>query len=388
MQVLTSGSFINLENQEKIERLIFTAKEIAVAASGAYGFNNEEESNRKFADEIWQSAEYMSREHEEARIKAVFTGAFLERLRELRGGAAATQSPVEISENISQEIVAESVAETEFPKAETESPKDEFLGIVSTDINGETGELHEQSSIQTDAPQTLAIEKEVFRQANEFGENQVAEEEDLRFALAEQPASSQPIHFEVIVEAENEKVEAETETTDESHQEETDAGDESIPKTVASNSLRLPDKEPYQFDKCTVTATIQLFPASENSANRKAVLSVRTHDFAPQISMIELSGSDLPAALMPELQKVLSRYQSDLPAKVMDKLKKEKNAPKKQVKPAATETKSVAPAALPPTTKENTAKVSPTETEQIPQKEVAVNPPAQPAASQQGSLFG
>ena len=33
MQVLTSGSFINLDNQEKIEQLIFTAKEIAVAAS-------------------------------------------------------------------------------------------------------------------------------------------------------------------------------------------------------------------------------------------------------------------------------------------------------------------------------------------------------------------
>ena len=176
-----------------------------------------------------------------------------------------------------------------------------------------------------------------------------------------QPASSQPIHSEVVVEAENEKVEAETEITDESHQEEADAGDESIPKTVARNSFRLLDKKPYQFDKCTVTATIQLFPASENSATRKAVLSVRTHDFAPQISMIELLGSDLPAALMPELQKVLSRYRSDLPAKVMDKLKKEKNAPKKQVKSAATETKSAAPAATAPTAKENTAKVSPAE---------------------------
>ena len=388
MQVLTSGSFINLDNQEKIERLIFTAKEIAVAASGADGFNNEEENNEKFADEIWQSAEYMSREHEEALIKTIFVNAFLERLRELRGGAATTQSPVEISENISQEIVAESVAETEFPKAETESPKDEFLGIVSTDINGENDELHVQSSIQTDAPQTFAIEKEVFRQANEFEENQVAEEEDLRFSIAEQPVSSQPIHSEVVVEAESEKVEAETKTADESHQEEADAGDESIPKTVASKSLSLPDKEPYQFDKCTVTATIQLFPASESSASRKAVLSVRTHDFAPQISMIELVGSDLPAALMPELQKVLSRYQSDLPAKVMDKMKKEKSSSKKQVKSATTETKSGAPAATAPTAKENTVKVSPAETKRTPHTNVVVKSPAQSAAGQQGSLFG
>jgi hypothetical protein len=43
MQVLTSGSLVNLDNQEKVERLIFTAKEIAAAAAGADGFNNEEE---------------------------------------------------------------------------------------------------------------------------------------------------------------------------------------------------------------------------------------------------------------------------------------------------------------------------------------------------------
>ncbi len=375
MQVLTSGSFINLDNQEKIERLIFTAKEIAVAASGADGFNNEEENNRKFADEIWQSAEYMSREHEEARIKTVFTGAFLERLRELRGGAAVTQSPVEISENISQEIVAESVAETEFPKAETESPKDEFLGIVSTDINGANDESQEQFSIENNAPQTLVAQNEVSQQENEVEENRVADEEDLRFALAEQPSSNSPAGNEFI-ETETEEVETEN------------ADDESIPKTVASNSVRLPDKEPYQFDKCTVTATIQLFPTNENSTSRRAVLSVRTHDFAPQISMIELSGSDLPAALMPELQKVLSRYQSDMPAKVMDKLKKEKNAPKKQVKSAATETKSAAPAATITTAKDDTAKVSPTEVKKSPQITIPASVPPQRDTGQQGSLFG
>ena len=168
-----------------------------------------------------------------------------------------------------------------------------------------------------------------------------------------------------------------------------DAGDGSIPETIAAvDSLRLPDKEPYQFDKCTVTATIQLFPTSENSASRKAVLSVRTHDFAPQISMIELSGSDLPAALMPELQKVLARYRSDLPAKVMDKLKKEKNSPKKQVKSAATETKSAAPAASITTAKDDTAKVSPTEVKKSPQITIPASVPPQPEAGQQGSLFG
>lgn len=35
MKILQSGSFINLENREKIEELIFTAKELAGAAIAA-----------------------------------------------------------------------------------------------------------------------------------------------------------------------------------------------------------------------------------------------------------------------------------------------------------------------------------------------------------------
>jgi hypothetical protein len=174
MQVLTSGSFINLDNEEKIERLIFTAKEIAVAA-GAEGFNNEEENNRKFADEIWQSAEYMCREHEEARIKTIFINAFLERLRGYRGNTAATNSPVEVSEKVSQQIVSENARETE-------SSKDEFLGFLPNDIKGETGESHEQSSIEKSAPQKLDVENEVSRKKNEIEENISAEEDDLKFA--------------------------------------------------------------------------------------------------------------------------------------------------------------------------------------------------------------
>jgi hypothetical protein len=174
----------------------------------------------------------------------------------------------------------------------------------------------------------------------------------LRFALPDQPTPGPPASIEVI-ETETEKVEAETETANEVHQEKAAADDESTSEAVTGDALRLPEKELYQFEKCTVTATIQFFPTSENRASRKAVLSVRTHDFAPQISMIEFSGNDLPAALLPELQKVLSRYRSDLPAKVMDKLKKEKSSSKKQAKSAASETKSAAPAATAITAQEN-----------------------------------
>ena len=208
----------------------------------------------------------------------------------------------------------------------------------------------------------------------------------MRFALPKQPIPNPPASIEII-ETETEKVESETER-DEARQEKAVADDESIPKTIAGEAvLRLPEKEPYQFDKYTVTATIQLLPTSENQAGRKAVLSDRTHDFSPQISTIELVGNDLPAALAPELEKVLAKYRSDLPAKVMEKLKKEKNAPKKQVKAAATETKAAATATT-TSAKENTAKVSPVEVKQPAQRTVTASVPNPRDAGQQGSLFG
>jgi hypothetical protein len=137
--------------------LIFTAKEIAVAAAGADGFNNEENSNREFADEIWQSAEYMCREHEGARVKAIFTNAFLERLRELRGGAA-TEARVEVAEVVSQDNMPE------LPE-ETETPQDEFLGIVSEEASGENNNVQGQDSVVESTNQIAAVENEFFEQA-------------------------------------------------------------------------------------------------------------------------------------------------------------------------------------------------------------------------------
>ena len=82
MQILSSGSFINLENREKIEQLIFTARELANAASQAEGFVNAGPSNGRLGVEMWQGAEYMCRDHEEATIKNIFLSNFLERLRD------------------------------------------------------------------------------------------------------------------------------------------------------------------------------------------------------------------------------------------------------------------------------------------------------------------
>lgn len=69
------------------------------------------------------------------------------------------------------------------------------------------------------------------------------------------------------------------------------------------------------------------------------MLSVRTHDFVPQISVVELNGEASPEQLLPALEKAFEKYKTDLPVKVMDKLKKEKTSVKRQPSKTAVETK-------------------------------------------------
>jgi hypothetical protein len=339
MEILSSGSFINLENQDKIEQLKYTAHELANAASSTAGFVNEEDVARKLALEFWQGLEYMCRETEQTSIQNIFTGEFLERLRELR--------PVpNVSELVQKDEVPNFVAE---PEVATVTAEDEFLGVL--------------------AP-----------------ENQETEAENQEIPMSTEDLSSMKSDFTETVEIESvELVEYESDSTqsaeDDSEITETDLPEMEVEakEIEVSDSLSLPEKEPYQFNKCTVTATIQLLPVIENSDSRKAVLSVKTHDFAPQYSLVEVSTNELTASLAPEIEKVLAKYQADLPFKVMDKMKKEKAAPKRNSPKISTETKSVS---------QTTVKSKETVASQNTQPSTITTPAPQPAETgAQGSLF-
>lgn len=341
MEILSSGSFINLENQEKIEQLKYTAQELANAASSTAGFVNEEDAASKLAVEFWQGLEYMCRETEKAAIQNIFTGEFLERLRELRPVAIISEikptdeTPEFVQESIQQTVTAE----------------DEFLGVLEpehqeTDVIENNGEIQEIQILTEDLTETEEIE------AVEFVESE-----------------SDSTQSEEVV----------SQITD------TDSSDQEVePKEIeVAGSLRLPEKEPYQFNKCTVTATIQLLPVVENSDTRKAVLSVKTHDFAPQISLVEVSANELTTALAPEIEKVLAQYQADLPFKVMDKMKKEKAAPKRNTAKAATESK--------PASQSEQKPKQTTETQDASAKTAQTNLAPAPQTAEtgmQGSLFG
>jgi hypothetical protein len=305
MEILSSGSFIDLENREKIERLTFTARELANAAAASEGFSGEEEPARALALEFWTGLEYMCRETERAAIQSIFLNHFLDRLRELRAPAAANRGASPIDPKI----------ESANPTESRLDSGDGFLGVVGTPRADEA---------PSEDYQTLTAENSTA--ADDFSAAEDDSFAGIKFETAETVSPESEMPDEVF------NPESQTPDSDREVQE----------KSAASGGggggggFRLPEKEPYQFNKCTVTAAVQLLPVHENSGVRKAVLSVRTHDFAPIVSLVELDAGDLTHALLPELEKVLAKYQSELPLKVMDKMKREKSPAKKSAPPTPT----------------------------------------------------
>lgn len=369
MQILTSGSFINLDNREKVEQLIFTAKAIADSAVQTDGFVSSEENNRRLALEIWQGAEYMTREHEQARIQNLFVGNFLERLSEIEATSASktNNSPVN-SESQTMEI----------SPVEASVPKDEFLGFVTgATTENERQEIAEiVDVIGADFAETKPVE--ILSQDNETATS--LQEESLETPVAESVESL----TEETSEVENVKPEA-VESFAANQDTETKIANVSETEKnekPAIGAIKLPEKEPYRWDDCTVTATIQLMPVGNGV--RKVVFSVRTHDFAPQISVVELQGAAAtPEQISPLLEKAFERYKADLPVKVMDKMKREKSAGKKGAsKPAhdAKSTSSVTNSIGGSETKPIQASAS--KPENIQPATTAATPATQPVASQ------
>lgn len=317
MHILSSGSFINFENKEKLEQLVFTAKEIANSAAGTEGFLNQDESNKCLALEIWQGAEYMCREHEEAQIKNIFINNFLERLREICGAPKILTAPTHDSRQI-----------PDTPPLNTAVvPKDEFIGVVSTENTPEQGSNPTEIK-SCDPGNNLHISDhfspgEVSDSAIK-NENPDAVANELRTNQLEDNAT--PI---TATEIQNVPLEQANETPSDPVQEfiAANGAENKINAQTAVSSITLPEREAYQFDQCTVTATIQMLP-SENGI-RKTIVSVRTHDFAPQFSSFEITGEATSTNLLPPLEKAFEKYRNDLPVKVIDKLKKEKAVGKK-----------------------------------------------------------
>ncbi len=334
MEILNSGSFITLDGREKIEQLIFTAKELAKAASQSDGFVNAGPSNQSLALEMWQGTEYMCRANEEATIKNIFLSNFLQNLRDI-----GMQKP-------SQQVIAETKPPESSPPApvESEPQRDEYLGEVASDSYDNYEPTPRPSYADECIPEAEAdivqpgsgLEPSICEPdaASEAVETISDAAPDPPIANADRQATTGRIITESIISEP---------TVSESVKIDPAVYSPEIGGLVASSveAIVLQEKEPYQFDACTVTTVIQLLP--EQAGVRKCIVSVRTHDFFPQVVVGELRSTDLLHDLPAALGRAFEQYKVDLPVRATDKMKKEKAGSKKRSAkaPASTSAKEI-----------------------------------------------
>lgn len=323
MEILNSGSFITLDDRNKVEQLIHTSKELANAASQASGFATAGGSKQKLALEMWQGAEYVTRAHEEATIKNIFLSNFLKQLAELDRTKNVPVETASVSLIVRQpaSVYVDAVPPPPDLPSESTVTADEYLGVISVEEAAES--LPEKSSYAYEC---------------------IPEGERGYFTEDEARAKAEVV--------ETKSVQPDAPTTQVLETRSTVVAPESIPDTVADEtqaannpamipaesvssieSIVLAEEEPYNFDSSTITAVIQLLPTADGI--RKCVISVRSHDFTPQVTISELSHQLAIGELTSELNNAFGRYQADLPARSAEKLKKEKASTKKRTaKPA------------------------------------------------------
>lgn len=331
MEILNSGSFIPLDNREKIEQLIFTACTLAFEVSRSEGFQSNAQSNQQIGLELWKGAEYMTRSHEEVTIRNIFLSKFLEKLREIDREIVQRPSIPSVPGKPAIEIAASSdSALSSMPRTCTESEsggeaRDEFLGVVDSDESVEDRPSYANECIPEG-------EDEIASMLTSSGRSTVI---DVSGDHALESPDEEPEETGATADLDDHGVAPIDTAVDignvvansEAYSDAPPAADQ-VAEEQSVKSVVLSEKEPYNFDSCTVTAVLQLLPQADGA--RDCVVSVRSHDFAPQITFINVSGEDDHSALTQPILTALEQYRNALPVLAAEKVKKEQAATKKR----------------------------------------------------------
>lgn len=365
MDILNSGSFVPLDNKERMEQLAFTAKTLAMEVSRAEGFQNSGPSNHQLGLEMWKGAEYVCRAHEEANIKNIFLSKFLETLRGIERQSAVQPRPTQTQvidsptvrppDQVHPLVTTTTVATPPGPVAlsapshspdlalpqEPEEPADEYLGVVSdyNEIETKRPSYSDECVPECDAD----IEVIVDRLDAEHPEPRSNEHSDPIGTGSEQTEVVATANASPGKDEPDNPPPAERNVLTEVLEEEIHTAPRDSPEPCPIEPIVLAEKEAYNFDGCTVTAVVQLLPEAEGV--RKCVVSVRTHDFTPSVAIVDVTTADVLSQISGALGLVFEQYRNELPARTAEKLKKEKPAAKKASKPTAKASKAAAPAA-------------------------------------------
>ncbi len=372
MEILNSGSFIPLDNKEKMEQLAFTAATLATEVSRSDGFQSGGQANHQLGLELWRGAEYVCRAHEEATIKNLFLSKFLQSLREIEkqnGGqprplqaqvvnpaAPRPSYPVQPIPDPSHAVRTDPVPVPVQPVQPQPAPvyqpqdpaRDEYLGIVSPDHQGESNKpSYADECVPGYDPEIEALVERFDNECSEPDADISNEPVSDAADAIEQSVSTDVVETEVTFQSESDSPDVVEQSASTETRETEVARSQNETKVVESiESIVIPEKEPYNFDGCTVTAVIQLLP--ESSGARKCVVSVRTHDFTPGVTIVDVEIADALSQISATLGLAFEQYRNELPARAAEKVKKEKPVAKKQSKSPAKAGKAASTAPLKP----------------------------------------
>ncbi|MGH9946427.1 MAG: hypothetical protein ACRD6X_04435 [Pyrinomonadaceae bacterium] len=345
MEILNSGSFVPLDNREKIEQLIFTAKTLATEVSRAEGFQSSGQTNHQIGLEMWKGAEYMCRAHEEATVRNLFLSKFLESLREIERQSAVQPSPdqtevidvptgrtpvegqMQVVATPPTQPVPISIPVAPSPEIVPDShapeTRDEYLGVISQALEIDNGRSSYADECKPEFEREFAETNNALKTEEVIPANEESNKGEPRETTAsETPQAGGPPAI-----ARNDTDLSAPGIKREPAGEEVSTAEPPI-SDIGVTSIVLSEKEPYNFDSCTVTAVIQLLP--ESGGIRKSVISIRSHDFAPQISISDASNSDVLQSIKQYLDTALGQYRTHLPVLAAEKIKKQKPASKKR----------------------------------------------------------
>lgn len=323
MEILNKGSFVPLDNRERVGQMIFTAKTFAAEIAKNAGFQNNGPTNQQLALEMWKGSEYMTRAHEEATIKNLFLSNFLKELCEAveeTNGKPVSALPQPIGEPPSGETsISGNIEET----VKANSSDDEFLGIVSSE-EPTTSKESRPSYADECKPE---CEDEIVEMINCSAKEMPGSQTD-NISVPETPPTTAPATIAASASL--------TSTTESEPATQRVAVVDSRSITIAP--IVLAEEEPFNFDSCTITAVIQLLPISDGF--RKCVVSVRSHDFLPIINIDRLTAGRIRDEVKVSLEKALITYRSELPALAAEKMKKYAQANKKAANKSSSTSKS------------------------------------------------
>ncbi|MGC2236064.1 MAG: hypothetical protein WA584_07875 [Pyrinomonadaceae bacterium] len=372
MKILSSGSFLNLENAESVEALKFTARRLAEHSTGAVKENLNAQQLENLALQLWQKAEYVARETERRRLQQIFVENFTEGFRELKPDLKV--SPIENADSLNQSFAQKQGADEEtrednFASSAEQTPEiaektDEFLGFVKADDT--FGDAPESETGAVAEPQEIIRENIQSESASQILTTQ-PQTPSTTVSISEQVKEKTEVTAEI----------AETATPQQA------AKNDSAATNQTNKTLAVQVKEPFEFGKCAVSLNLTLLAGSGASKNRKAIISTASHNLPPEIEFCEIADGEDLEQITELLKNKLARFRQSLPVKYIEQLRTAKSKTAKKSEP----TKSTTAAA--PT---QTEKKQPERTEEKVQaaNTTAPLPPIgqQNAANEiQGSLF-